>query len=141
MKLCWFYVLKLLPPQITQLLWTVNHLETEEKEVFFLILRLSFSLPVLRLAKHINDMQIPRNPAFHVINVTHQLIEMSHFKKSLFLGTSLVVQWLRIHLLINGTWVWSLVWKLRSHMLQRNQRAQAPQVEKPMPQWRFRVGS
>ena len=31
-------------------------------------------------------------------------------------GTSLVVQWLRIHLPMHGTWVQSLVRKLRSHM-------------------------
>ena len=33
-------------------------------------------------------------------------------------GTSLVVQWLRIHLPMQGTQVWSLVWELRSHMPQ-----------------------
>ena len=37
-------------------------------------------------------------------------------QKSLF-GTSLVVQWLRIHLAIHGTWVQSLARELRSHML------------------------
>ena len=37
-------------------------------------------------------------------------------QKSLF-GTSLVVQWLRIHLAIYGIWVQSLVKELRSHML------------------------
>ena len=26
-------------------------------------------------------------------------------------GTSLVVQWLRVHLSMQGTWVWSLVWE------------------------------
>ena len=31
-------------------------------------------------------------------------------------GTSLVVQWLRIHLAMQGTQVLSLVWELRSHM-------------------------
>ena len=33
-------------------------------------------------------------------------------------GTSLAVQWLRIHLPMQGTWVRSLVGELRSHMLQ-----------------------
>ena len=33
-------------------------------------------------------------------------------------GTSLVVQWLRICLPMQGTWVSSLVWELRSHMAQ-----------------------
>lgn len=97
-------MLKVLPPQVTCYELSVTWRQ-KKKEVFFLILRLSFSLPVLRVAKHINDMQIPRNPALHVINITHQLTEMSHFKKSLFLGTSLMVQWSRIHLLITGTWV------------------------------------
>ena len=31
-------------------------------------------------------------------------------------GTSLVVQWLRIHLPKQGMWVGSLIWELRSHM-------------------------
>ena len=34
--------------------------------------------------------------------------------------TSLVVQWLRIHLAMHGTWVPSVVRKLRSHMSQGN---------------------
>ena len=33
-----------------------------------------------------------------------------HFLRS-FLGTSLVEQWLRVHLLMQGTWVWFLVWE------------------------------
>ena len=33
-------------------------------------------------------------------------------------GTSLVVQWLRIHLAMQGIWVSSLVGELRSHMKQ-----------------------
>ena len=32
-------------------------------------------------------------------------------------GTSLVVQWLRLHLPMQGAWVQSLVGELRSHML------------------------
>ena len=35
-------------------------------------------------------------------------------------GTSLVVQWLRIRLPMQGTRVQSLVWELRSHMPQDN---------------------
>ena len=31
-------------------------------------------------------------------------------------GMSLVVQWLRVHLAMQGPWVWSLVRELRSHM-------------------------
>ena len=45
-------------------------------------------------------------------------------------GTSLVVQWLRICLLTQGTWVQSLVGELRSHMLQGNQ-VHAPQLYSP----------
>ena len=59
-------------------------------------------------------------------------------------GTSLVVQWIRIHLLIQGTQVWSLVWE--ESMCRRATkpvhqdfwtcvpRARAPQQEK-RPQW------
>ena len=32
-------------------------------------------------------------------------------------GTSLVVQWLRIHFAMQGMWVWSLVGELRFHIL------------------------
>ena len=35
-------------------------------------------------------------------------------------GTFLVVQWLRIHLPMQGTWVRLLVLELRSHVLQGN---------------------
>ena len=35
-------------------------------------------------------------------------------------GTSLVVQWLRIHLAMWGTWVQPLVEELGSHMLSSN---------------------
>ena len=35
-------------------------------------------------------------------------------------GTSLVVQWLRICLAMQGTQVWSLVGELRSHRLRSN---------------------
>ena len=42
-------------------------------------------------------------------------------------GTSLVVQCLRIHLAMQGTWVWSLVRKLRFHVLWSNE-AHAPRL-------------
>ena len=35
-------------------------------------------------------------------------------------GTSLVVQWLRIHLAMQGMWIQSLLRKLRSHVLWAN---------------------
>ena len=38
------------------------------------------------------------------------------FIKSLLHGTSLAVQWLRLHLPMQGVWVQSLVTELRSHM-------------------------
>ena len=44
----------------------------------------------------------------------------------MFPGTFLVVQWLRIHLPMQGVWVRSLVRKLRSHMLQ--QRSDAAKI-------------
>ena len=39
-------------------------------------------------------------------------------KKMQELETSLVVQWLRLHLSVQGVWVWSLVGELRPHMPQ-----------------------
>ena len=53
-------------------------------------------------------------------------------------GTSLVVQWLRIHLPMQRTWIQYLVRELRSHMMQGNQvhipqqEALVPQQEKPV---------
>ena len=44
---------------------------------------------------------------------------MEEHQESL-LGTSLVVQWLWICLPVQGTWVWSMVEELRSHMPQDN---------------------
>ena len=38
-----------------------------------------------------------------------------HYGIKVITGTSLVVQWLRIHLPMQGTWVQSLVGELRSH--------------------------
>ena len=46
------------------------------------------------------------------------------------LGTSLVVQWLRICLAMQGKWVQSLVRKPRSHVQQRN-KASVPQLLRP----------
>ena len=43
---------------------------------------------------------------------------------------NLVVQWLRIHLPMQGTWVQSLTGKLRSHVPQSNE-AQAPPLLRP----------
>ena len=60
-----------------------------------------------------------------------------------FLRTSLVAQWLRLHLPMQGTRVPSLVRELRSHMLQGNEalsattepvcsRARMPQLERSL---------
>ena len=43
------------------------------------------------------------------------LLKNSYCQKEI-LGTSSVVQWLRIHLPMQGTWVWSLAWELRYHI-------------------------
>ena len=43
-----------------------------------------------------------------------------NFKKSHNVGSSLVVQWLRIQLTMQGTWVQSLVMELRSHLPRGN---------------------
>ena len=63
------------------------------------------------------------------------VVETSH-KDHMEAGTSLVVQWLRIHLAMHGTWVQSLVGELRSHMPQtepvsHNSRVRAPQRKTP----------
>ena len=64
----------------------------------------------------------PRRPVFPRINIK-------------IVGTSLVVQWLSIHLPVKGTWVQSLEPEVRSHILQSNQsscsRAHEPQLLKP----------
>ena len=36
------------------------------------------------------------------------------------IGTSLVAQWLKVHQSMQGTWVWSLVGELRSHIPRGN---------------------
>jgi len=50
--------------------------------------------------------------------------------KILNIEISLVVQWLRIHLAMQGTWVRSLIRELRSHRPQNNE-AQLPQLLSP----------
>ena len=45
-------------------------------------------------------------------------------------GTSLVGCWLRVHLAMQGRWVWSQVRELRSHM-QRSNEAQVSQLKSP----------
>ena len=46
---------------------------------------------------------------------------LSFLPQDKLLGTSLVVEWLRIHLAVQRMQVWSLVGKLRSHMPRSNQ--------------------
>ena len=50
-----------------------------------------------------------------------------------WLGSSLVVQWLRIHLPKQGMWVQSLVWELRSHMPQGIVSQRVTARENPRP--------
>ena len=58
---------------------------------------------------------LPMEPiSLTLSNVFHMLL------LKWIVGTSLVFQWLRIHLPMQGTWVRSLVGELRSHMLQGN---------------------
>ena len=61
-----------------------------------------------------------------------------HSLKKYLLRTSLVVQWWRIHLPVQGTWVWSLVWEdptcygaTKPMCHDYLARARAPQWEKP----------
>ena len=50
-----------------------------------------------------------------------------------WLGSSLVVQWLRIHCPKQGMWVQSLVWELRSHMPQGIASQRVTARESPRP--------
>ena len=64
----------------------------------------------------------------HTAKTTHTVadaesgthIELIKVPLTKYLGTSLVAQWLRILLPMQGTWVRSLVRELRSHMSQGN---------------------
>ena len=56
--------------------------------------------------------------------------------KMLSWGTSLMVQWLRIHLTKQGMGLWSLVGELRSNMPRGNQ-CHAPRWRSCVPQLRF----
>ena len=40
----------------------------------------------------------------------------SVFLKVDYRRTSLVIQWLRLHVVMQGQWIRSLVWQLRSHV-------------------------
>ena len=59
-----------------------------------------------------------------ISGVTHSLMGLKRLSSSSELrneqGASLVVQWLRIHLAVQGTWVQSLAGELRSCRLQSN---------------------
>ena len=57
-----------------------------------------------------------------VVNEAGQMRRGQSVKNNSTPGTSLVVHWLRIHLLIERTWLGALVGELRSHM---------PQVPEP----------
>ena len=72
---------------------------------FWFFLRGSISLPKLPIC----SCMVPTF-SIRTLNI------LTSYFKFLVRGTSLVVQWLRIHLPMQGTWVQSLVKKLRSHM-------------------------
>ena len=55
-----------------------------------------------------------------LLYTSSELPEIENSFKIPFTGTSLVVQWLRIPITMQGTWVRSLVRELRSHMLWGN---------------------
>ena len=84
--------------------------------------RVSFHLSTLRL--------MPQQQLWSVLTLQEEGRQRDAARakvSSLFgfiLGASLVVQWLRIHLPLQGTWVRSLVQEQRSHV---------PRVTKPMP--------
>ena len=59
---------------------------------------------------------------------THSGVPTVHHIQELMIGTSLGVQWLRIHLAIQGMRVPSLVGELRPHVLQSSS-AHVPQLE------------
>ena len=71
-------------------------------------------------------------------------VSKSIYRKKEEQGVSLVVQWLRIHLPVQGTWAQTLVGEVGSHMppgnyahgpqllKPRSSRTRAPQQEKPL---------
>ena len=61
---------------------------------------------------------IPSSKLDYLIRVC--LPDAQEFESIFILGTSLVIQWLRIRLPMQGMQVQSLVGELRSHMLQGN---------------------
>ena len=74
---------------------------------------------------------------------THIKIHSDFFLTTRLPWTSLVVQWLRICLPVQGTWVWYLVWEDSTchgaagpvtQLLSPSSRARAPQQKRP-PQW------
>ena len=70
-----------------------------------------------------HTLPLPTNITKFFLNEIILSWVISHFAHSKifpYRGTSLVVQWLRIHLSKQGTWVWSLVREVRSHRLQGN---------------------
>ena len=60
----------------------------------------------------VGGKQLP-NESLEILYILNVICYPASFKtfKSLWFGTSLVAQWLRIHLPMQGTQVWSLVWE------------------------------
>ena len=85
---------------------------------------LQFNIPdKLRCKNFFNNISASQIQ-WYIKIITHQ------DQKGFIPGTSLMVQWLRTYLAMQGMWVWSLVRELRSHKSQDNW-ACAPQLETP----------
>ena len=76
--------------------------------------KLQFNIPEkLRCKNFFNNISASQIQ-WYIKIITH------HDQKGFIPGTSLMVQWLRTCLAIQGMWVWSLVRELRSHKSQDN---------------------
>ena len=73
--------------------------------------------PVLR-SRRIHGSEKPVHHSQSAASYAPQAEKSTAIKKKKIPGTSLVVQWLRLHLPMQGSWVQPLVGELRSHMLQ-----------------------
>ena len=87
---------------------------------FYLVTRLHQISQPLRLLDggHVTDSQPMGNAGRRDVYLLQAQPLKTSYKKLSILGTSLVVQWLRICLAVQGVWVRSLVGELRPYMLQ-----------------------
>ena len=98
---------------------------------FFPLLQLLKLSLTLLISFSSNKVVWPRSKHFFIFPkvLKANVFAESYFKRSSGQGTSLVVQWLRIRLQMQGTRVRSLVGELRSHMPWSNYWACVPQLE------------